>query len=153
MAVELIPGIIAERLAAIVAQAEVRSAAALDQVGVLVHERAVSSISARSHAYRTPTPATRGGPPAMVSGTLAKSLTHTTPEPSADGWQVKVGTMPGMTPPYSSRTPSNLYGHYLETAGAGRSHVRYPFLKAAFDVTAKPAALVAFRAVFAGFGL
>lgn len=153
MAAELAAGVLAARLTAIAAEVNARSAAALDEIGRLVHERAVSSISARSHRYRTPTPASRGGPPAMVSGTLAKSLTHTTPRPTGLGWEVKVGAMPGMFPPYSSRTPSSLYGHYLEAAGAGKNHIRYPFLEAAFHATAEPAALVAFKAVLAGLTL
>lgn len=153
MAAELAPGALAAALARVAAEVQAGAAVALNEVGRLVHERAVSSVSARSHPYRTPTSATPGGPPAMISGTLARSLTHTSPQHSAQGWVVKVGTMPDMVPPYSARTPSSLYGHYLEVEGAGRSRVRYPFLKAAFDATAEPAALTAFTAVFAGLRL
>lgn len=150
----LVPGVFTELFAALSAQVEARSAVALSAVGQLVHERAVQSVSARTHPYRTKTPATRGGPPASISGTLARSLAVSPPTLGPMGWEVKVGTAAGMTPPYSSRTPSSKYGHYLETAGAGRSHVKYPFLAAAFHTTALAGAYVTFKATFAfGWGI
>lgn len=148
----LAPGVFTEVFARLSVQVEARSAVALTAVAKLVHERAVQSVSARTHPYRTKTPASRGGPPASISGTLARSLTCTSPILGPQGWEIKVGTAAGMTPPYSSRTTSSKYGHYLETSGAGRSHVRYPFLAAAFHATALEGAYVTFKATFAGLG-
>ena len=147
---ELLPGVLTQVFARVLVEAQERARLGLEEVGKLVHERAVQSVSARSHPYRTATPASRGGPPAMISGTLSKSLTVTPATPSAQGWQVKVGTAPGMYPACNHRTPSSKYGYYLEVAGAGKSHVRYPFLAAAAHAVAEPAAYTVFKALFAG---
>lgn len=155
MASLLEPGVFTALFAKLAAEAELRAAPALVEVGRLVEDRAIQSVSARTHAYRTLTPASRGGPPASISGTLAKSITHTMPALGPAGWEMKVGTAAGMYPPYgSSRTPSSLYGHYLETAGAGRSHARYPFLGPAFHAVAVEGAYVVFKTAFAtGWGI
>ncbi len=153
MATELLPGVFTTLFARLGAEAEARAGMALEAVGDLVHDRAVQVVSARSHAYRTPTPARRGGPPASISGTLAKSLTRTPAVPGVLGWEVKVGTAAGMFPAYSSRTPSSLYGLYLETSGAGRSHIRYPFLADSLHKVGEPAAITVFKTLFAsGWG-
>lgn len=150
----LTPGVFTELFARLSVEAEARAAVALTAVAKLVQDRAVQSVAARTHPHRTKTPANRGGPPASVSGTLARSLTYTPPIGGPQGWEIKVGTAAGVTPPYSSRTPSSKYGMYLETSGAGRSHVRYPFLAGAFHATALEGAYVTFKATFAsGWGI
>lgn len=147
---ELAPGVLAGMLGKLSAKVEVRAPLALTEVAKLIEDRAIQSVAARTHSYRTPTPASRGGPPASISGTLAKSITHTTVKPGVAGWEIRVGLASGMYPPYRSRTSSSMYGKYLETSGAGRSHVRYPFLLPAFHAVALHGAYAVFKAAFAG---
>ena len=149
----LAPGVLSAIFERLQAQTALRTPAALLEVGVLIEDRAIQLVAARTHPYRTHTPASRGGPPASVSGTLARSITHTTPTAGLLGWEMKVGTAAGMYPPYS-RTPSSLYGLYLETTGAGKSGIRFPFLGPAFHAVALPGAHGVFQAVFGvGWGI
>ncbi|MCW2900926.1 MAG: hypothetical protein JWO67_3191 [Streptosporangiaceae bacterium] len=143
----LAPGVFTAIAARLSVELEARAIVSLNGVGLLVEDRAIQSISARSHAYRTPTPASRGGPPAMVSGTLAGSITH-----DLTGLSMRVGTAAGRFPPYGKgRTPSSLYGLYLEKLGAGINHITYPFLKPAFEAV-RPGMSTVVRAAFVGFG-
>lgn len=143
----LVPGVFAPLMARLTVELEERAKVALEGTGLLVETRARQSISSRSHPYRTPTPASRGGPPAMVSGTLAGSLTH-----EIDGMLMRVGTTGGQFPPYGKgRTPASLYGLYLEKLGAGINHITYPFLLPAFKAV-EPGILTVVRGAFAGFG-
>jgi hypothetical protein len=65
---------------------------------------------------------------------------------------MRVGTEAGRFPPYGKgRTPSSMYGLYLEKLGAGINHVTYPFLKPAFEA-ARPGMYVVVREAFVGFG-
>lgn len=147
------PGVFTEMAAKLIVELEVRAAAGLEATGKLVEDRTRAAITAQSHAYRTPTPASRGGPPARISGTLAASLSHSKPAAGGVGGLVmRVGTVPGRFPPYGrGRTPSSLYGLYLEKLGAGVNHVTYPFLKPTYE-RVKPEIAGVIRAAFAGFG-
>jgi len=87
------------------------------RVCTAVQREARSRLSESSHPYREPTTASPGGPPALVSGTLRRSVIHT--EPRLAGpmtWEARVGLAAGMFPPYGhDRTASSKYGLYLET--------------------------------------
>jgi hypothetical protein len=148
MTTPLAPGVFSTLFAQLASQVTVRAGEALEAAAELVEERARQSVSARSHPLRTKTTAARGGPPAMISGTLAQSIGHSAPEAGFDGITIKVGMIAGKTPPYSSRTPSSLYAKYLEIDGAGKSRVKYPFLRDAYEKTAHPAVLATFKAAF-----
>jgi hypothetical protein len=152
MATELRPGVFTELMAGLAAELEFRSAAAMVAVADAVVDEARRNLMAQSHAYGTPTPATPGGPPAMISGTLAGSVARTDAESNPLGVTVKVGTVAGQFPPYSGRTASSRYGYYLEIAGVGRSGVLYPWLMPAVESVGHTAALAALTAAFAGFG-
>jgi hypothetical protein len=97
-------------------------------------ERAAKENLARAgtHKRGTKTPASPGGPPALVSGTLRRSVTHTLVTRVNVGiWETKVGTGVGVFPPYGkNRTASSQYGAALETGL--RNGVRYPWLEPAF---------------------
>lgn len=148
----LAPGVFTEIAARLAAEMETRAVVALEGVGVLVETRARETLTSRSHAYGTPTPASRGGPPAAISGTLAGSITHSKPEMAGLQVTMRVGTAPGRFPPYGKgRTPSSLYGLYLEKMGAGVNHVLYPFLLPAWQAV-RPGVATAMRAAFVGFG-
>jgi hypothetical protein len=67
-----------------------------------------------SHKRGTPTPARPGTGPAVVSGTLRRSLTHSPVVSYGAGWETKVGTGAGVSPPYG-RSPASVYGLALET--------------------------------------
>lgn len=132
MAVELRPGVLGALMVRINAQSEERAAIALGKVAGVIEARAKHNIgSSGTHRYGTKSPASPGGPPALISGTLRRSVTHSVPARTADGWECKVGTATGLYPPYGSRrTPSSRYGFYLETGL--RNGTRFPWLLPAF---------------------
>lgn len=82
-----------------------------------IQARAREKLSENTHRYGEPTTASKGGPPALVSGTLRRSVVHTEPRLAGPGtWEGKVGLAAGFYPPYGhDRTPSSRYGLYLET--------------------------------------
>jgi len=105
------------------------------RVCTAVQREARSRLAESSHPYGEPTTAAPGGPPALVSGTLRRSVIHT--EPRLAGpmtWEARVGLAAGMFPPYGhDRTPSSKYGLYLETGL--RNGTTYPwFIPAWQDV-------------------
>jgi hypothetical protein len=147
---ELAPGMFTELFAKLGDQVIGKSMMAIEAAATAVKDRAKQSVSQQSHPYGTKTPASPGGPPAMISGTLAGSIGQSAVELGFGSLSVKVGMIPGNFPYYSGRTPSSLYAKYLETTGAGRSGVRYPFLADALHDVGKDAATAAFRAAFSG---
>jgi len=132
MAHELKPGefvAIFERLSA---KAGGTGAAALTALALAVERRAKQDLALTTHTRKTPTPASPGGPPALVSGTLRRSVTHTRPTVLPGMVEVRVGTATGFYPPYGKkRTPSSKYGFYLETGL--RNGDTYPWLRPAFQ--------------------
>lgn len=112
--------------------------------------QAKTNASNGSHPYGTPTPARPGEGPARISGTLRNSITRTAVRKAAGSWETKVGLRPGMAPSYPgrhrTRTPSSVYGKYLETGL--RNGATYPFLKPATYLVPIQAE-VAFKATFA----
>lgn len=92
-------------------------------------KQARTNASNGRHAWGTPTPASPGMGPAVISGTLRRSIIREAVKRSADGWETKVGLKADQLPPYNSRTPSSRYGLYLETGL--RNGAKYPFLEPA----------------------
>lgn len=104
-----------------------RSRIALTPVADAVVRQAKINASTGSHAYGTPTPASRGTGPARISGTLVRSIDRSTVTRQVYGWLCQVGTTSGQYPTYRSRNPSSRYGRILELEGC-RDGSTYPFL-------------------------
>lgn len=79
-----------------------------------------------THPRNTPTPASPGGPPAQISGTLASSFGRSEVMRKSYGAAVEVGLKAGMYPGYRSKRTSSQYGYILDVAGC-RNGVTYPF--------------------------
>lgn len=127
------------------AEAKLKSRRVLTQLALAVERQAKINASVGSHTRRTRTPAQPGTGPAVISGTLRRSITHSPIIFTGAGWETKVGTGVGFTPPYG-RTPANKYGFYLETGLKNGS--TYPFLKPAATFGIRVVAPVLFQAAF-----
>lgn len=133
MAIEVHPGVWAAVFARIDEQARLKGRVALEPLALAIEKQAKINASVGSHRYGTPTPASPGTGPAVISGNLRRSITHSPIVMLGPGhWQTKVGTAIGFTPSYggASRTPANKYGYYLEFGL--RNGSTYPFLLPAF---------------------
>lgn len=126
---ELTPGTFLRLFAEIDADAQVKTRAVLTKLALAVERQAKINARVGSHKRGTPTPARPGTGPAVVSGTLRRSITHTPVVQVGRVWETKVGTAVGFNPPYG-RTPANRYGLYLETGL--RNGATYPFLLPAY---------------------
>jgi hypothetical protein len=128
MATEIRPGVFGALFARLAAKSEAAGPMMLTPLALAMERQAKLNLGKSSHPYGTRTPAFKGGPPAMISGTGRRSITHTRPARVGEGWEVRVGPGAGFYPPYGhgKRTPSSKYLYYLETG-------EYPFLGPAFD--------------------
>jgi hypothetical protein len=129
---ELRPGVLRDLMAVVVTAAEDKTRAGLTEAALALEREAKLNLSkGGTHRYGTPTPARPGGPPALISGTLRRSVTHSPIARGAFGWETRVGLARGFYPPYGRRrTRSSKYGYFLETGlwnGA-----KYPWLLPAF---------------------
>lgn len=115
------------------------------QLALAVERQAKVNASNGAHKRNTPTPASPGSGPAVISGTLRRSLTHSPVMFTGGGWETKVGTAVGFTPKYG-RTPANKYGLYLETGL--KNGTTYPFLKPAYDFGVRIVAPQLYQATF-----
>lgn len=129
---ELRPGVFEALFTRLTARTAAAGAAALTSLALAVEREAKANLGRSSHPYGTRTPATPGGPPSLISGTLRRSVTHTRPTVTAAGAEVRVGVAAGFYPRYGrgKRTSSSRYGLYLETGLRGGQ--TYPFLRPAF---------------------
>lgn len=138
------PGVFEYYFTPLTAKAQVAAPTLLTILAEDTAAKAREALSRRSHPYGTPTPASPGGPPAMISGTLHDAVGVTTPALRAGGWEVRCGVAAGRVPWYG-RTPAHKYAQYLES-GDTRNGAAYPFLGPAFDeVVSTGAARVAQR--------
>lgn len=129
MARELRPGVFTEIFAKVAAETEAKTKRALTATGLAIEREAKLNVGrGGTHKYGTPTPASPGGPPALISGTLRRSVTHTPVTRGSGGWSMKIGTAVGVYPPYGKgkRTASSRYGYFLETGV--RNGAMYPWL-------------------------
>jgi hypothetical protein len=143
---ELRPGVFLRLFTEIAAEGQARSRAVVGELARVVEKQAKTNASSGSHGRGTPTPARPGSGPAVISGTLRRSITHTEPVLNGRGWECKVGTAPGRTPNYGN-TPANKYGYFLETGLVNGA--RYPFLKPAAHFGMSVAAPALYRKYFA----
>lgn len=147
MATELRPGVFAKLFAGLDAEAKARAKVGLTQLALTVEKQAKINARVGSHKYGTPTPAKPGTGPAVISGTLRRSITHTTVKWSGSGWETRVGMGAGLYPPYGSkRTASSKYALYLETGL--KNGAKYPFLRPAFKFAIGVPADLIWRDVF-----
>lgn len=145
---ELAPGVFAAIFEKVAVQAQARTAAGLALTAAAVAKQAQHNASVGTHAYRTPTPASPGTGPAIISKTLVNSVAFSTPRRSTLGWSTRVGPRIGMYPAYNGKrqkTPSSKYGGYLERHM--RNGVTYPWLLPAKNIV-PVAGVVAFRKAF-----
>lgn len=126
---ELRAGMFTRLFTEIAADGELKSRTFLAQLAGAIERQAKVNASSGSHKRGTPTPAVPGAGPAVISGTLRRSITHSPIIRSGAGWETKVGTAVGISPPYG-RTPASKYGLALETGL--RSGAAYPFLHPAY---------------------
>lgn len=119
-------------MAVVVTHAEDNTCAGLTEAALALEREAKLNLGkGGTHRYGTPTPARPGGPPALISGTLRRSVTHSPIVRGGFGWETRVGLASGFFPPYGKkRSPSSKYGAALETGL--RNGAKYPWLLPAF---------------------
>lgn len=145
---ELRPGVLARLFTEVDRAAQLKTRTVLSRLADAVERQAKINASSGAHAYGTRTPARPGTGPAVISGTLRRSLTHAAVTFTGGAWESRVGTAPGFTPPYGrARTPANMYGLYLEK-GMLRNGAAYPFLLPAFQFGVRQVAPQLYQAVF-----
>lgn len=143
---ELRPGAFTRLFTEIEASQEVKTHKVITAIALVAERQAKINASSGSHKRGTPTPARPGSGPAVVSGTLRRSLTHTEAAKIPGGWQIKLGPGAGFTPPYG-KTPASQYGEILEKTGL-RNGATYPFLVPAAQFAMRVAAPALYRAAF-----
>ncbi|MGW2861957.1 hypothetical protein [Streptomyces sp. NPDC001205] len=142
---ELRPGLFTAAFSRLSAEGVVRGRIALEPLALAIEKQAKINASVGAHSRGTPTPASPGTGPAVISGTLRRSITHSASVQSGTGWETRVGTGAGITPPYG-RTPASRYGLALETGL--RNGAVYPFLGPAFTFAVRFAAPAIYRAAY-----
>lgn len=147
MATELNPGTLRAVFARVEGELIARGRMALEPLALVIERQAKINAANGSHRYGTPSPASPGLGPAIISGTLRRSITHSPITMVGAGWETKVGMGTGFFPPYGSRrTPSSKYAMYLETGL--RNGARYPFLEPAFRFAIRTAAPIIFSRAY-----
>ncbi|WP_037616463.1 hypothetical protein [Streptomyces aureus] len=142
---ELRPGSFTAVFARLDEHGRVRGRIALEPVALAIERQAKINASVGAHRPRTPTPARPGTGPAVISGTLRRSITHSPIIQTGTGWTTRVGTGVGFTPPYG-KTPANKYGLYLETGL--KNGATYPFLAPAYRFVIHTVAPQIYRAAY-----
>lgn len=156
MASELTPGKIASIFAKVSAQAVDRGRLALEPLAIVIENQAKTNVSTGTHKYGTKTPAHPGAGPAIISGSLRRSITHTPAVMEAGAWTTMIGIAAGVYPPKrpnagsrggkAKQTPVSKYAKYLEEGL--KNGETYPFLKPAFRFGLTVAAPSIYAAVF-----
>ena len=137
MPVPLRPGVPTAMFAKLNSEFEVRGRIALTEVADAVKYKTKAKLAAMgAHPLHTKTHAYPGGPPAMISGTLFRSIDRSAVTRMVYGYLCQIGTAAGMYPYYGKKKkPSSKYGLILEETSG-----KYPFLydtaKWVFDVAA-----------------
>lgn len=144
----LVQGSLTKALVSVTLHGLERSGVALEAIALAIENEAKRNASNGSHRWGTPTPASPGSGPAVITGDLRRAITHTRPTVSGTGFECRVG--PADVPHSrgaarrikatgrvrarrggrSSSATSGQIGRYLETGL--RNGARYPFLEPAF---------------------
>lgn len=156
MASELTPGKIADLFSKVSAQAVDRGRLALEPLAIVIENQAKTNVSTGTHKYGTKTPAHPGAGPAIISGSLRRSITHTPVTSAAGGWTTMIGIAAGVYPPKrpnagsrggkGKQTPVSKYAKFLETGL--KNGEKYPFLTPAFRFGVTIAAAPIWASVF-----
>lgn len=148
MATELKPGVMTAVFSRLAVEGNTRTRVALEPLALLIEKQAKINASSGSHPYGTPTPASPGTGPAIISSTLRRSITHSPIRVIADGWETRVGMGIGSYPGYGrGLVPANKYGYYLEIEGL-RNGDKYPFLIPAFQFAMGVPAMLIYNEVY-----
>lgn len=156
MATQLRPGVFTEVFAKTAVEGTLRARKATTAMAQATERQAKINVSTGAHPYGTPTPASPGAGPAVISGTLRRCITHTPVAEIAGGWQSRIGPAPGFWPSYGTakhhykpgrkpRADSAKYGYYLETGDHGYV---YPWLAPALLVVEITSGPVIMREIF-----
>jgi hypothetical protein len=155
VATELRPGLPGAIFARLGEEGQARGRLALEPLALAIERQAKVNLSGASHKYGTPTTAVPGTGPAIISGNLRRSITHTRVVSTSLGWTVRIGTGVGFYPTYRTargrvlkgKTPANVYGEILEVHGS-RAGRRFPFLGPAFKFGVTYVAPTLFRRAY-----
>lgn len=156
MATQLRPGVFDELFAKVAAEGVKRARRATVVMAQTTERQAKINVAHGAHKYGTPTPASEGAGPAIISGTLRRSITHTPAVATGGAFVSMVGPAPGFFPPYGiprhhikpnpkPRADSAKYGYYLETGDWGHT---YPWLLPALRVVEITSGPVILREIF-----
>ena len=149
MASELHRGTFTKIFVQLDAETKLRARAALTELALVVEKQAKVNARNGAHQYGTPTPARPGTGPAVISGTLRRTITHTPVKFLGGTFETKVGMGKGFYPRYpgvTSTTPSSKYAYYLETGL--RNGDKYPFLGPAFKFAIRIPAKIIYNEAF-----
>lgn len=146
MVAELRPGVPTAIFARVIGEVKVRGPLALTPVADELKREAKANASQGRHTLGTKTPASPGGGPAQISGTLVRSIDRSPVIRIDRGWMCEVGVAGGYMP-YYGRKSSDAYSYILEITGC-RNGAHYPFLEPAFDMVAAFYAPAFFTSVY-----
>lgn len=127
------PGVLAGLLAETTAAGKAGQRRGLLLIAAAIEAKAKAELAKTSHRYGTPSPAPRGGPPSLISGTGRRSITHQEISTAIETI-LKVGTAAGVFPPKrgnaKTTTPSSKYLYYQEKGHPPHTSVpfNHPFL-------------------------
>lgn len=136
----LAPGVATAMFTKLSAEYMLRGGIALTKLADSIKKQAKINASNGKHARYTPTPATPGKGPAIISKTLVGSLDRSNVSRQVYGYLCRVGTAANRFPNYYPNVASSTYGYILEVSGL-RNGSTFPFLKYAaefgFDIVAE----------------
>ena len=145
------PGVVDGILARVTLTHRLRSVEAMTALAQMVEKEAKLNASNGEHRRGTPSPARPGSGPAVVSGDLRRSITHTKVTPTRMWSKVGPDEMPHRTYGRARRGLTNgRLGRILEVDGIRANGDRYPFLLPAFRKVFPLTARV-FRERFSGW--
>ena len=136
------PMLLARRLTEVAAAGVLNAETGLGLVAAAIEAKAKESLAQTTHTRGTPSPARRGGPPSLVTGTGRRSIGQEQVH-GLEGLEIKVGTQGGVFPP-DGKTPSSKYLWYQETLG----RFDHPFLQPAFDAVVRAEAMTKILSAF-----
>lgn len=157
---ELRPGTFTRILTRVAIEGDMRAGVALGRLARALETDTKRRLTSHGgHRPWEPTPASPGGPPAIISGTLRRSITHDPIAKVSGMHQTRVGTAVGFFPNYPVKThhrkasrkpptPANKYGLYLETGL--RNGSTYPFLSTSYREFLPVAMRTIWRETFGG---
>lgn len=136
------PMLLARRLTEVAEAGVLNAETGLGLIASAIEAKAKASLAQTSHTRDTPSPARKGGPPSLVTGTGRRSIGQDHRH-GFDGLEILIGTQAGVYPP-EGETPSSKYLWYQETL----ARFNHPFLRPAFDSVVRAEAMTRLLAAF-----